>query len=171
MLVFQTIRHKATSVSMWGKIENLVKLGCKEESKVELFLRLFHGSYSLVCRFTRRLVLNLNMLVKFRSLHSGVSLFIVFFPPTFSFSHLRYYFVNLLPLFQGDADFRRILANVDPPGSGFVTYDSFMRFMTQQASGSESAEQLIDSFRILANEQVSLFPNDLQQSIPVGPSV
>ncbi|KAM3173908.1 hypothetical protein ACTXT7_011636 [Hymenolepis weldensis] len=54
---------------------------------------------------------------------------------------------------HGDADFRRILANVDPSGSGFVTYDSFMRFMTQQASDSESAEQLIDSFRVLANEQ------------------
>ena len=59
------------------------------------------------------------------------------------------------PIFQGDSDFRRILANVDPSSSGFVTYDSFMRFMTQQAAGSESAEQLIDSFRVLANEQVS----------------
>ncbi|KAL5968598.1 Alpha-actinin sarcomeric [Taenia solium] len=55
---------------------------------------------------------------------------------------------------EGDADFRRILANVDPSGSGYVTFDSFMRFMTQQASGSESAEQLIDSFRVLANEQM-----------------
>ncbi|VDO05954.1 unnamed protein product [Rodentolepis nana] len=54
---------------------------------------------------------------------------------------------------EGDADFRRILASVDPSGSGVVTYESFIRFMTQQASDSESAEQLIDSFRVLANEQ------------------
>lgn len=31
-----------------------------------------------------------------------------------------------------------------------------MRFMTQQASGSESAEQLIDAFRVIANDSVSL---------------
>ncbi len=51
-------------------------------------------------------------------------------------------------------DFRKILAAVDPANTGFVTFDAFMRFMSQQASGSEPAEQLIDAFRTLANEQV-----------------
>ncbi|VDL22491.1 unnamed protein product [Hymenolepis diminuta] len=67
---------------------------------------------------------------------------------------------------EGDADFRRILANVDPSGSGFVTYDSFMRFMTQQASDSESAEQLIDSFRVLANEQPFVTEDTIRRELP-----
>ncbi|KAM7535867.1 hypothetical protein Aperf_G00000101008 [Anoplocephala perfoliata] len=67
---------------------------------------------------------------------------------------------------QGDADFRRILASVDPSSLGFVTYDSFMRFMTQQASGSESAEQLIDSFRILANEQPFVTADTIRRELP-----
>ncbi|EUB59226.1 Alpha-actinin-2 [Echinococcus granulosus] len=67
---------------------------------------------------------------------------------------------------EGDADFRRILANVDPSGSGYITFDSFMRFMTQQASGSESAEQLIDSFRVLANEQPFVTAETIQRELP-----
>ncbi|VDK22766.1 unnamed protein product [Taenia asiatica] len=67
---------------------------------------------------------------------------------------------------EGDADFRRILANVDPSGSGYVTFDSFMRFMTQQASGSESAEQLIDSFRVLANEQPFVTAETIRRELP-----
>ncbi|VDD80990.1 unnamed protein product [Mesocestoides corti] len=66
----------------------------------------------------------------------------------------------------GDVDFRRILANVDPAGSGFVTFDSFMRFMTKQASGSESAEQLIDSFRVLANEQPYVTEDVIRRELP-----
>ncbi len=65
-------------------------------------------------------------------------------------------FYSYLSVFQGDMDFRKILAAVDPANTGFVTFDAFMRFMTQQASGSETAEQLIDAFRTLANEQVGL---------------
>jgi len=45
---------------------------------------------------------------------------------------------------------------VDPNNSGFVTFDSFLDFMTREATDTDTAEQVIDSFRILAADKVSL---------------
>lgn len=56
---------------------------------------------------------------------------------------------------QGDMDFQRILAVVDPNSTGYVHFDAFLDFMTRESTDTDTAEQVIDSFRILASDKVS----------------
>lgn len=55
---------------------------------------------------------------------------------------------------QGELDFQRILAVVDPNSTGFVHFDAFLDFMTRENTDTDTAEQVIDSFRILASDKV-----------------
>jgi len=61
---------------------------------------------------------------------------------------------NDLANFQGEIDFQRILSIVDPNNSGFVHFDCFLDFMTRESTDVDTAEQVIDSFRILAADKV-----------------
>lgn len=56
---------------------------------------------------------------------------------------------------QGEIDFQRILAVVDPNTTGYVHFDAFLDFMTRETTDTDTAEQVIDSFRILAGDKVS----------------
>ena len=56
--------------------------------------------------------------------------------------------------FQGDADFQRIMSIVDPNHSGYVTFDSFLDFMTRETADTDTAEQVMQSFKILAGDKV-----------------
>jgi len=56
---------------------------------------------------------------------------------------------------QGDADFQRIMADVDPNHMGYVTFDSFLDFMTRESTDTDTADQVMQSFRILAGDKVS----------------
>lgn len=55
---------------------------------------------------------------------------------------------------QGELDFQRILAVVDPNSTGYVQFDAFLDFMTRENTDTDTAEQVIDSFRILASDKV-----------------
>ena len=55
---------------------------------------------------------------------------------------------------QGEIDFQRILSIVDPNNSGYVQFDCFLDFMTRESTDVDTAEQVIDSFRILAADKV-----------------
>lgn len=55
---------------------------------------------------------------------------------------------------QGDTDFQRIMSIVDPNNTAYVSFDSFMDFMTRDASDQDTADQIIQSFRVLANNKV-----------------
>ncbi len=57
---------------------------------------------------------------------------------------------------QGDSDFRRIMNIVDPNSTGFVAFDTFLDFMTRESTDTDTAEQIIDSFRILASDKVCI---------------
>lgn len=57
-------------------------------------------------------------------------------------------------LSQGEIDFQRILSIVDPNASGYVQFDCFLDFMTRESTDVDTAEQVIDSFRILAADKV-----------------
>ena len=46
------------------------------------------------------------------------------------------------------------MALVDPTGSGTVTFQSFIEFMTRESTDSDTAEQVVESFRILAGDKV-----------------
>lgn len=56
---------------------------------------------------------------------------------------------------QGEMDFQRIMAVVDPNSTGYVHFDAFLDFMTRESTDTDTAEQVIDSFRILASDKVS----------------
>lgn len=56
---------------------------------------------------------------------------------------------------QGEIDFQRIVSIVDPNSTGFIQFDAFLDFMTRENVDSDTAEQVIDSFRILAGDKVS----------------
>lgn len=43
---------------------------------------------------------------------------------------------------------------VDPNGSGHVTFDAFLDFMTRETADTDTAEQVMQSFKILAGDKV-----------------
>ncbi len=57
-------------------------------------------------------------------------------------------------MIQGEADFQRIMTAVDPNHLGYVTFDAFLDFMTREATDTDTAEQVMQSFRILAGDKV-----------------
>lgn len=57
---------------------------------------------------------------------------------------------------QGDVEFRRIMSIVDPNSTGYVAFDAFLDFMTRESTDTDTAEQIIDSFRVLAGDKVCL---------------
>lgn len=56
---------------------------------------------------------------------------------------------------QGEAEFARIMSLVDPNSTGLVTFQSFVDFMTRETSETDTAEQVMASFKILAGDKVS----------------
>lgn len=68
---------------------------------------------------------------------------------------------------QGEIDFQRILSIVDPNASGYIQFDCFLDFMTRESTDVDTAEQVIDSFRILAADKVKMnFCTFLCLSVP-----
>ncbi|XP_045479965.1 alpha-actinin, sarcomeric isoform X1 [Harmonia axyridis] len=67
---------------------------------------------------------------------------------------------------QGDIDFQRILAVVDPNSTGYVHFDAFLDFMTRESTDTDTAEQVIDSFRILAADKPYILPDELRRELP-----
>ena len=67
---------------------------------------------------------------------------------------------------QGEIDFQRILSIVDPNASGYVQFDCFLDFMTRESTDVDTAEQVIDSFRILAADKPYILPEELRQELP-----
>ncbi|KAG0424068.1 hypothetical protein HPB47_000187 [Ixodes persulcatus] len=67
---------------------------------------------------------------------------------------------------QGDADFRRIMNIVDPNNTGYVHFDAFLDFMTRESTDTDTAEQIIDSFRILAGDKPYITAEELRRELP-----
>jgi actinin alpha len=67
---------------------------------------------------------------------------------------------------QGELDFQRILAVVDPNSTGFIHFDAFLDFMTRENTDTDTAEQVIDSFRILASDKPYILPDELRRELP-----
>merc|ERR1712012_1246816 len=66
---------------------------------------------------------------------------------------------------QGEIDFQRILSIVDPNASGYVQFDCFPDFMTRESTDVDTAEQVIDSFRILAADKPYILPEELRREL------
>lgn len=46
---------------------------------------------------------------------------------------------------------------VDPNEVGYVTFQAFLDYMTRESADTDTAEQVMESFRILAGEKVLFF--------------
>ena len=51
-------------------------------------------------------------------------------------------------------EFARIMLLVDPNASGAVSFQSFIDFMTRETADTDTADQVVASFRILATDKV-----------------
>ncbi|CAF3992133.1 unnamed protein product [Rotaria magnacalcarata] len=68
---------------------------------------------------------------------------------------------------QGDVDFQRIMANVDPTQTGFVTFESFLDFMTRECSEEDNVDQLTLAFKTLAGDQPFITAEALKRELPI----
>ena len=63
------------------------------------------------------------------------------------------------PPSQGDAEFNRLMSVVDPTHSGLVTFQAFIDFMSRETTDTDTADQVIASFKVLAGDKVSQTPS------------
>lgn len=61
---------------------------------------------------------------------------------------------SLTAVLQGEAEFARIMGIVDPNNSGAVTFQAFIDFMSRETTDTDTADQVIASFKILAGDKV-----------------
>lgn len=55
-------------------------------------------------------------------------------------------------------EFARIMTLVDANNTGVVTFQAFIDFMTRETAETDTAEQVMASFRILASDKVRTDP-------------
>merc|ERR1712110_1168454 len=66
----------------------------------------------------------------------------------------------------GEQEFARIMAIVDPSNTGMGTFQSFIDFMTRESTDSDTAEQVIESFKVLAGDKPFILPDELRRELP-----
>lgn len=55
---------------------------------------------------------------------------------------------------QGENEFSRIMSIVDPNRMGVVTFQAFIDFMSRETADTDTADQVIASFKVLAGDKV-----------------
>lgn len=66
---------------------------------------------------------------------------------------------------QGEVEFARIMTLVDPNNTSVVTFQAFIDFMTRETAETDTAEQVMASFRILASDKVNAAEKHTQQHL------
>uniref|UniRef100_A0A8C7HBY4 Actinin, alpha 4 n=1 Tax=Oncorhynchus kisutch TaxID=8019 RepID=A0A8C7HBY4_ONCKI len=66
----------------------------------------------------------------------------------------------------GDAEFARIMGIVDPNNSGAVTFQAFIDFMSRETTDTDTADQVIASFKILAADKNFITAEELRRELP-----
>ncbi|KAI3353614.1 hypothetical protein L3Q82_004817 [Scortum barcoo] len=67
---------------------------------------------------------------------------------------------------KGDTEFARIMGIVDPNGSGAVTFQAFIDFMSRETTDTDTADQVIASFKILAADKNYITAEELRRELP-----
>uniref|UniRef100_A0A673BTM5 Actinin alpha 4 n=1 Tax=Sphaeramia orbicularis TaxID=375764 RepID=A0A673BTM5_9TELE len=67
---------------------------------------------------------------------------------------------------DGDAEFARIMSIVDPNNSGAVTFQAFIDFMSRETTDTDTADQVIASFKILAGDKNFITAEELRRELP-----
>ena len=58
---------------------------------------------------------------------------------------------------QGENEFSRIMSIVDPNRMGIVTFQAFIDFMSRETADTDTADQVMASFKVLAGDKVWRF--------------
>ncbi|XP_074786925.1 alpha-actinin-4 isoform X8 [Athene noctua] len=66
----------------------------------------------------------------------------------------------------GDAEFNRIMSVVDPNSSGTVTFQAFIDFMSHETTDTDTADQVIASFKVLAGDKNYITAEELRRELP-----
>uniref|UniRef100_A0AAR2L9Z6 Actinin alpha 3b n=1 Tax=Pygocentrus nattereri TaxID=42514 RepID=A0AAR2L9Z6_PYGNA len=67
---------------------------------------------------------------------------------------------------QGEVEFARIMTLVDPNNTGVVTFQAFIDFMTRETAETDTAEQVMASFKILASDKAYITVDELRRELP-----
>ncbi|XP_075404116.1 alpha-actinin-3 isoform X8 [Tenrec ecaudatus] len=67
---------------------------------------------------------------------------------------------------QGEVEFARIMTMVDPNATGVVTFQAFIDFMTRETAETDTAEQVVASFKILAGDKSYITSEELRRELP-----
>ncbi|XP_068614803.1 alpha-actinin-4-like isoform X1 [Brachionichthys hirsutus] len=67
---------------------------------------------------------------------------------------------------QGEAEFARIMGIVDPNCSQAVTFQAFIDFMSRETTDTDTADQVIASFKILAGDKSFITAEELRRELP-----
>uniref|UniRef100_A0AAQ6AIF8 Actinin, alpha 2b n=1 Tax=Amphiprion ocellaris TaxID=80972 RepID=A0AAQ6AIF8_AMPOC len=83
-----------------------------------------------------------------------------------SFNHFDRVHGGLQPTLYFKVEFARIMILVDPNGTGIVSFQSFIDFMTRETADTDTAEQVVASFRILAADKPYILVDELRRELP-----
>lgn len=67
---------------------------------------------------------------------------------------------------KGDSEFERLMSIVDPNNTGHVTFQAFLDFMTRETADSDTADQVMESFKILAGDKPYITAEELRRELP-----
>ncbi|KAM3717057.1 Alpha-actinin, sarcomeric [Dirofilaria immitis] len=74
---------------------------------------------------------------------------------------------NIRPGKEGDQDMSRILSVLDPNRMGRISFNAFLDFMTRETGDADTAEQMIESFKILAGGKPYITAEELRRELHV----
>uniref|UniRef100_A0A4W5JPY7 Actinin alpha 3b n=1 Tax=Hucho hucho TaxID=62062 RepID=A0A4W5JPY7_9TELE len=66
----------------------------------------------------------------------------------------------------GEVEFARIMTLVDSNNTGVVTFQAFIDFMTRETAETDTADQVMASFKILASDKSYITVDELRRELP-----
>uniref|UniRef100_G3PEJ5 Actinin, alpha 1 n=1 Tax=Gasterosteus aculeatus aculeatus TaxID=481459 RepID=G3PEJ5_GASAC len=66
----------------------------------------------------------------------------------------------------GENEFSRIMSIVDPNRMGVVTFQAFIDFMSRETADTDTADQVIASFKVLAGDKNYILADELLRELP-----
>ncbi|KAK3573752.1 hypothetical protein QTP86_032549 [Hemibagrus guttatus] len=67
---------------------------------------------------------------------------------------------------MGEAEFARIMSIVDPNRLGVVTFQAFIDFMSRETADTDTADQVMASFKVLAGDKNYIMAEELRRELP-----
>nr|WAW84868.1 alpha-actinin [Halisarca dujardinii] len=67
---------------------------------------------------------------------------------------------------NNDPEFEKVFGKVDPNQTGYVPFEAFVSFMTEETVDKDTADQVISSFKILAGDKPYITGDDLRRELP-----